>query len=264
MGWWAYLGQLRLPARRAPWTGGFVGRGCVVTAADDFGVPLVPAGHYAVVDPDPDTDGRWTLWSTRQGRLRDFPEGVRWRPVPPRFEDLVGPARRAAKEGWYADVYWAWRRDVAEAVLADPEGAAAAFRRVSSSVPLPDPPRWGGGSRVDKPRSVRPKPVKVRGAASDASRRRREEEMLAAALSSSGKSIREIAAELGVSKSTAHRRIEPGGLPSSNAVARALLLLKVTDLERVWARGDADEGQKAAAMADLERIRGILRDGMGR
>lgn len=238
---------------------------CAMTVADDFGVPLVPQGMFAVVDPDPAERGRWTLWSTKQGRLRDYPEGVRWRPCPPRFDELTGDARREARDSWYTDVYWPWRRDVAEAVLADPVGAADAFRRVSGSVPLPDPPRWGGGEKVGRVRPVRLSPLRIPGAESEAARRRREEKTLAAVLSSAGKSVREIAIELGVSKSTAHRRAQSDGLPTSNAVARALLLMKVGDLERLYARGDsgADDARMAAALADLDRIRGILREGMG-
>jgi hypothetical protein len=234
------------------------------SAADEAGVPLVPAGRYAVVDPDPGQGERWTLWSTRDGRLRDFPEGTRWRPMPPRFEGLKGDARREAKDDWYADVYWPWRRAVAAAVLADPGATAEDFRRVSGSVPIPDPPNWGGGAKADRAHRLRSRPLKQVSAESEAARRRREEQTLATVLASAGKSVREIAFELGVSKSTAQRRTQSAGLPASNTVARALLLLKVGDLERIYAQpgGSADEAARTAALADLDRIRGILRTGM--
>lgn len=252
-GWRVLVGSTRF------WDGGHV-----VSQADEFGVPRVPDGRYAVRDPDPAQGGRWTLWATRDGQLRDFPEETRWRPMPPKFEHLRGDERREARNDWYSNTYWGWRRDVAQAVLADPAGCAEAFQRVASSTPLPEAARWGGGELSARRRQAKVPAVRLPSPESEAARRRREEQTLATALASAGRSVRQIAAELGVSKSTAQRRVQAAGVQASDTVARALLLVRVGDLERTFARpaSGADEAKRAAALADLQRIRAVLQGGM--
>jgi hypothetical protein len=185
--------------------------------------------------------------------------------MPPRFEDLHGRARDEARQGWYENVYWPWLRALADAVLADPEGCAAAFDRVHDTVPLPDPPRWGGGDRVRSGESRRPEASAERLARLVAERRRREEsqrireeQTLALALREAGRSVRQIAAELGVSKSTAHRRAGGGGSAGSRAAAIALLMVRAGDLEASLLRG-GKSASTSAALTDLGRLREELR-----
>lgn len=238
------------------------GTGVVVTVAEEHGVPLVPDGQYLVSDPD---CGRPTLWTASRGVLRDYPDGVRWRPVPPRFADLHGDARRDARADWYEGTYWLWRQALAKAVLADVDGAAEAFRLRAGSVVLPDPPDWGTPAH-DRSRAPRHRRATRPAATRTAARQRRmEEQVLAAALREQGKTVRQIAADLGISKSTAARRAElADGVPAA-AVAKALLLVRVGDLEAAFRQDNpnVDAERREAALADLASIREVLRKGLG-
>lgn len=186
--------------------------------------------------------------------------------MPPRWEGLAGRARDEARWAWYADVYWPWRRALADAVLADPEGCAAEFDRVHGSVPLPDPPRWGGGGRVEKPVGSSRRGMTAEGTSRlVADRRRREEQQrireeqtLALALAGAGRSVRQIAVDLGVSKSTAHRRAAAAGSVGARAAAIALLTVRLADLEVAYAK-DRTGAEREAAVADLGRLREELR-----
>lgn len=233
-----------------------------MTTAEAHGVPLVPDGRYLVAAPD---GGRPTLWTASRGALSDYPKGVRWRPVPPRFPDLHGDARRDARDDWYQAVYWPWRRAVAEAVLADVEGAADAFRQRAGSIDLPDPPDWGTPAH-DRTRSPRVRKT-VQAAAARTSTRQRlmEERVLAAALREQGKSVRQIASELGVSKSTAARRAELATNVPAGVVAKAVLLVRVSDLETAFRQDgpNVDPARRAAALEDLSTLREAIRKGLG-
>lgn len=86
-----------------------------------------PAGGYAVDDPD--QPGRLTAWQVDdKGVIHRYPPGVRWEPMTPSFDHLPDRAeRKTARERWYRDRYFPWKRRVIAAIDADPDRARAAF-----------------------------------------------------------------------------------------------------------------------------------------
>jgi hypothetical protein len=167
--------------------------GCKRGCAD--GLPL---GRYAV--PDPDDEDRMTYWrveeSGRHRVLRPWPADVRWAPWrPPYPEGLDREQRREWSQRWYDEVFFGWKDAVIAAIAADHQAAADEFARSAPTADLPEPVR-------KRPRvRVRPKPV------SKKQRQIAAEALLAEALRRAGMSERGIAGELGLPKTTAHRRL---------------------------------------------------------
>jgi hypothetical protein len=151
--------------------------------------------------PDPDDGSRATFWWVdAAGALHRWPPGTRWEPDPPRFE---GPDRVDQRDGWYEDVYWPWKRAVAEAIEANPESAAVRFAVRYPAAEFPSP--RASLSRAETGREQQ---------------RRRYEEVTAAARARRGASVRQVAGQLGVAWATARARIAAG----SGSSPRTLML----------------------------------------
>lgn len=169
----------------------------------------VPDGLYAVADPD--DPGRLTYWSVAGGAVRDYPPGTRWRPMPPPHPvGLPRDQQAAVRQRWYAGPYRRWRDAVDAAIVADPAGAAARFQARYPEATLPEPPQ-----RRRSPARIRRRAARRQ---SPAQHRRRVEMLTAAALAETGMSVRAIADVLGLSRTTAWRRITAGSGPYTTSV----------------------------------------------
>lgn len=184
----------------------------------------IPDGHYAV--PSPDDPQRLTLWRVSAGRLLDWPDGTRWRPLPPPPPpDMPKADRRAWRQGWYDNVYCGWKAVVIGAIAADPDLAARRFRVEHGEVELPPPPpHKPRQARQARRRTKSPKPPRI----SPEARRRAAEQVAAVALRQLGRSYRQIAAEMHLPLTTVHRRLHSTTDPTATA---AQLMARVADLE---------------------------------
>jgi hypothetical protein len=209
--------------------------------------PALPAGHFHVVDPD----GRDTYWSVDYGgRLRDYPPGQRWRPLPPpKPEDVPAEEREAWRAQWYEDVYWTYKNAIAEAISVDPL-AAHRFRDryAAAEIPEPQPRARGSGSASSARRrrqQWRPLPPLTQRQAAEA--------LAAHALAQAGMSVRQIAETLGLPRMTAWRRVRATEAATGVATAGALL-----------SRADRLQASLLAQMAfypeHREELAGLIRD----
>lgn len=178
----------------------------------------VPAGHYAVGDPD--QPGRLTAWQVDgRGMLHRHPPDRRWEPPCPKFAEVEDREERwEARAEWYRAVYFVWKRQVIAAIEADPAAARAAFARAY-------PQALADHAAAQARRTWE---------AEERRARRVAEELRAAAYAATGMSTNRIALELGaISWSTARARIEAGRL--------------------AWAADPA--GSRAALVAWYQRLR---------
>lgn len=219
----------------------------------------LPEGLYAV--PSPSEPDMITFWFVRGGRLRDWPEGSRWRPVrPPYPEHLTDrQSRRDWNDAWYDEVYFPWKDAVIEAIAADPEEAAAEFRRIEpdATMPVKGPP-------VPRPKRDRV-PVKRMTAEQ---RRLAEQRLIATALKAAGLSYSEVAGALDLPRTTAIRRVQVGravGQPTVGMViGDALLSVQIGDLAAktrqaaLEAKTPDDVKALRERLARLEELRGRL------
>lgn len=178
-------------------------------------------GHYAVPDPDhPDVTTYWAV--AADGAVRDFPPGARWRPSPPPFNAPDQETRAELRQQWYDRQYFPWRRKVAEAIAADPAGAAARFAGRypdPSAVPALKPPRRTSAPRLGR---ARYRPVRSPAEVLAADALSEAQALLAAAMSALGRSHAAIGQAMGVSEATARRRVHHGqGLVSLHRAAEA-------------------------------------------
>ncbi|MFI7044749.1 helix-turn-helix domain-containing protein [Streptosporangium sandarakinum] len=178
-----------------------------------LGGPL-PDGTFAT--PDPNDPSTVTLWWVVGGKLKPWPLDKRWAPLPPRRPKGLAPAeRRAWRDNWYASHYYPWKDAVIAAIAADLPAAAALFDELVPPEERPTPdmlpvrPARQRPSRARTPRAKKP-------------RRDKElrEAFTAATLASAGMSVRRIAKALGVTRSTAWRRIEVGRVEHAELLAR--------------------------------------------
>src|SRR5690606_5597633 len=150
------------------------------------------AGHYAVV-----VDGRETYWHVdAAGRLRDYPPGRRWCPLPP-----PAPAGIADRDAWREDWYASHSLPLTDRVAVEAAaGARAAGARLpcalaAGRIPAPLPPR--PRRPVYRPRRLSPAEQARRQAAArrreHAKRMREAEAMAAARLAGAGMSVRAVA-----------------------------------------------------------------------
>jgi hypothetical protein len=209
----------------------------------------LPEGRFAV--PDPDDPGRMTYWrvesitvSGSKKELRPWPADVRWAPLrPPYPPDLDKEQRRQWSQDWYDDVYFGWKDAVIAAIAADPQTAADEFARSSPMADLPEPTKARARQRV------RAKPM------SRKARQVAAERLMAEALRKVGMSERGVAAEMGLPKTTARRRLQGGqvadGLAAVFLEARiARLMVQVLDAAQSASPDDLPRLQ-----AQLEQIK---------
>lgn len=209
----------------------------------------LPEGRFAVEDPD--EPGRWTYWrvesttvSGSKKELRPWPADVRWAPMrPPYPEGLDFQQRKAWSQEWYDDVYFAWKDEVIEAIAANPQAAADEFARSAPSADLPAPVKKRPKARV----RARPVSKKQREVAAQA--------LMAEALRRAGMSERGIAGELGLPKTTTHRRLS--GARVADGLAQifveaeiARLMASIVGLARVAGPEDLPRLQE-----QLEKVR---------
>lgn len=146
----------------------------------------VPAGYYAV--PDPDCPTRMTAWTVdERGALHRYPNGKRWEPISPGFKQLPQSERKAAADHWYATVYRGWKIAVIGAINAAPDRATEAFTAAYPNVATDEAAER---QRVATARAAR-----------------LAHDLLAAALAARGTSISETARTMGTARSTARARI---------------------------------------------------------
>lgn len=183
----------------------------------------IPDGFYAV--PSPSDPAILTLWRVQDGRLKDWPDVARWRPMPPPYPDtdtLPKADRRAWRQEWYDRQYFPWKSAVIEAIRRDPVWAASRFAAEHGQVALPPPPTYSG-------RRIRRRPPQPRNP-SPAVRRRAIETLMASALRSAGMTHRQVADCMGVPTMTAYRR-------ASSAVDRPAAAASLLDrAEEIEAR----------------------------
>ncbi|MEV4511384.1 hypothetical protein AB0K00_20705 [Dactylosporangium sp. NPDC049525] len=168
-------------------------------------------GGFAVPDPhDPDT---MTYWWCDVGVMTPYPFGTRWAPLPPRFGAASRDERRELRNDWYSEVYWPWKVQVADTILADLASARARFAAAYPTVTL-----------------VKPPTVARRSAAERAAADRRAEALWAAVHAGSGQSVRAVARELDCSWATARSRVTAGSVAwaADPAAARQLLIDRYT------------------------------------
>jgi hypothetical protein len=173
--------------------------------------PVLPAGHYHVLDQD----GRDTYWwIDHAGRLRDYPPGHRWRPLPPpRPDDVPAEEREQWRQQWYEDVYFRFKAGIAEAISEDPAAAAHRFRDRYTAAEIPEPqPRVRHRYRQRRPSL----PTGLQ-------QQRAAEALAAAALAQAGMSVREIARTLELPRMTAWRRARSAEDATGVAMGRLLL-----------------------------------------
>lgn len=181
----------------------------------------VPDGLYAVEDPG----GRMTFWSVRSGKVRDYPETTRWRPLPPPYTEGLGTeGYRQSRQEWYDTVYAEWVATVLAAIEDDPDGAAQRFEEEwGPHVELPEPKYSGrkiGRRRTPKP----PRPI------AESKQAAIEQQLLASAMKQAGRSYAEIGELLDLPKTTAWRRVTRQASTADDVVARALLLVRASEL----------------------------------
>lgn len=166
----------------------------------------LPEGRFAVPDPDdPDRMTYWRVESTNadgsKKELRPWPADVRWAPLrPPYPPDLDKAQRRQWTDGWYASEYFGWKDEVVAAIAADPQAAADEFSRSAPTAVLPEPTKPRPRQRVRK----KPMSKKAREVAA--------QKLFAEALRRAGMSERQMAAEMGLPKTTARRRLQGGAV----------------------------------------------------
>jgi hypothetical protein len=116
----------------------------------------VPDGHYCVAD----VDGQLTYWTVVAGRWADWPDDARWRPACPRMLHVLNPAEHVQRrQDWYDDIYGPWCSHIADAIEADPAGAAETFRARHGAVELPPQHHPAGRVREPRPPRVYPTPA---------------------------------------------------------------------------------------------------------
>lgn len=207
----------------------------------------LPDGRYGV--PDPRNGSKWTFWVVRSGRLKVWPPGVRYAPYPPSW------LRRDTRQDWYDEVYFPWVFEVIAEIGADLDAAALAFTR---RAPLADrvPANYGARQRSRPLRldqSPRPRRVTQR------QRERAAAREQAVALHKAGKSYAEIAVELMVSKTTAHRYVKGGA--ADGPAHRAMLLDRLNELGRglaaakVWSADPQERERIAERLAEIHQLR---------
>ncbi len=200
----------------------FSDRGRFVVGSSRGTAHHLPEGRFAV--PDPDDEDRMTYWrvesitaSGSKKELRPWPADVRWAPLrPPYPEGLDRQQRKDWSQDWYDDVYFAWKDEVVAAIAADPQAAADEFARSAPTAELPAPVR-------KRPR-VRLRPLAV-------SKKQREiaaQSILAEAFRRAGMSEREIAGEIGLPKTTTHRRLSGASL--ADGVAGVIVDARIAGL----------------------------------
>lgn len=185
------------------------------------------SGHYAV--PDPDQPSRLTFWEVDEnGQVRDWPQGVRWRPLPPRG------LTREQNHDWYAPggPYRTWRAQVAEAIAADPVAAAVRFR---TERPEPAPP-----ALPHRRRAAARKPKQPDESRAETKALADTQALIVAALRAGRTPFRAISRTLGIPLATAHRRAARG---------RHLAQLAGTDVPDLLRRSMVD--QLGAALTAL-------------
>lgn len=218
-----------------------------------YEIPGIPDGHYAV--PDPNNPGRLTLWEVRAGVPRDWPKGSRWRPRPPSMAHVDEGERAEAYRRWYDGVYFPWRDQVSQAIVRDPEAAAAAFVEASGHQEIPQPTRQPQGQSKRVTRTPKPR-----------SPGKRELAVLAAALHAGGRSWRAVGELLDLPKPTAHRigrGVPPAYIPDGLVAALALVrAYDVQDRVRAARQSATDPAECAALdqrLADLDNLLADMR-----
>lgn len=191
-------------------------------------LPVVD-GHYCV--PDPAEPSKLTYWTVVDGKVRDYPDDVRWRPLPPTPPpDVDGRAeRRAWTNQWYETTYFPWRDAVDAAILDDPPGARDRFTAAYPHAELPPQSARRRRTRTPQP----PKPRRPR-KLSAAEQRLAAERLAARALSQLGYGYRRIGEELGLPLTTVHRRMHSGRAAEVSTVA---LLAKAAEVETALLAG---------------------------
>lgn len=211
----------------------------------------LPDGCYGV--PDPHDGRRLTFWVVRSRRLKVWPPDVRYAPFPPSGMNSV------EREDWYQQVYYPWKRAVVADIAADPGGASVVFRQEAPRA-AEVPADYGARRRVRRLRLDGP---------AGGSRRVTERQLRlagqrdrAVALRKAGSSYTEIATELAVSKTTAHRYVQAA---SGGPAHRALLLMRADELgrslaaARLWSGDPLQQERIAVLLAEVERLRGVIR-----
>ncbi len=165
-------------------------------------IPRLPDGTYAVRDPhDPAVT---TLWRVDRGTLHPWPLRQRWAPRPPKADPGLTPEeRRARRERWYAEVYWPWKRAVAEEIRRTPLTAADLFERL---VPEHERPRAVFAAILDG----HPTRAELDEAEHQEEREHRDHLRTVAALASAGLPYRHIARAFRVSPCTAWQWAQRG------------------------------------------------------
>lgn len=143
---------------------------------------------YGVPSP---TDGAPTFWWVDgETRLRPWPAGTRYAPLPPKYDATSKHERTADLKDWYEDVYFEFLRQVADAIAADFDGAAARFRAAYPGVVIARPP-----AAINRERNEA---------------RLRYEAIVAASRARRGASTVEVSKHLGVAWVTARARVAAG------------------------------------------------------
>jgi hypothetical protein len=188
----------------------------------------LPDGFYLVDDPD--CPGKATTWWCRDGKLRDWPEGARWRPLPPKRERMAPRAYKAWQADWYDGPYRDWLRRLEAAIAADVDGARARFSARYPDAVVPDSVVRSGPTR----RAAPAKAPRKRPPAKELSRARQqllEQQLATAVLRSAGQSIAEVGQTLGITKQAAARRLyatPPAGVNA--ALVLSLLLVRASEV----------------------------------
>jgi transposase-like protein len=146
---------------------------------------------YGVPNPDDGTPTYW--WVDGELRMRPWPAGTRYAPLPPPYDAVNRSARREHRTDFYEGVYFPFLRQVADTIAADLDGAAARFTAIFGVVAFP--------RRQDAAR---------RALVAEQERTRAYEQVRAAMLVRRGASVAEVARTLGVSWETARTRLRAG------------------------------------------------------
>jgi transposase-like protein len=198
-----------------------------------------PWTGYSTHSPTDGSPTHW--WADDELRMRPWPAGTRYAPMPPPY-DATNRQERAEDLGdFYGAIYFPWLSRVALAIAADLDGAAARFTAAFGVVAFP--------RRQDAAR---------RALAAEQERTRAYEQVRAAALVRRGASVAEVARTLGVSWETARARLRAGQQllaedpeRASSAVTDHLGgLFEPSEAERLAAvvlAGSTDAGWLAAA-----------------
>lgn len=181
----------------------------------------------------------WLVEPSGRGRaLRPYPPDVRWAPRrPPYPPGLSKVERREWTDRWYSEAYFGWKESVIEAIAVDPQAAANAFERLAPVAEWPEPTK-------KRPRERKPAAWRV----SAKQRQVQAERLLASALARAGMSERAIASEMGVPKTTVHRRLD--GEPIADALAGVMLEVQVSSL-----LANLMESVRTARPEDAPRLR---------